>query len=81
MDQRTGKLMTIHKALHPRDDVDELYVSRKEGRRGLASIEDSVGASIQQLKDYIQKCGERLTTATKNNTDNTRHKLGRFTIR
>ena len=27
MDQRTRKLMTMHKALHPRDDVDILYVS------------------------------------------------------
>ena len=33
MDQRTRKLMTMHKALHPRDDVDRLYVSRKEGGR------------------------------------------------
>ena len=39
MDQRTRKLMTIHKALHPRDDVDRLYVSRKEGGRGFASID------------------------------------------
>ena len=31
MDQRTRKLMTMHKALHPRNDVDRLYVSRKEG--------------------------------------------------
>ena len=29
MDQRTRKLMTMHKALNPRDDVDRLYVSRK----------------------------------------------------
>ena len=29
MDQRTRKLMTMHKALHPRDDVDRLYVTRK----------------------------------------------------
>ena len=28
MDQRTRKLMTMHKALHPRDDVDRLYVTR-----------------------------------------------------
>ena len=28
MDQRTRKLMTMHKALHPRDDVDRLYVPR-----------------------------------------------------
>ena len=45
MDQRTRKLMTMHKALHPRDDIDRLYVSRKEGGRVLASIEDSVNAS------------------------------------
>ena len=29
MDQRTRKLMTMHKALHPRNNVDRLYVSRK----------------------------------------------------
>ena len=29
MDQRTRKLMTMHKSLHPWDDVDRLYVSRK----------------------------------------------------
>ena len=52
MDQRTRKLMTMHKALHPTDDVDTLYVSRKEAGRGLASIEDSVDASIKRLKDY-----------------------------
>ena len=45
MDQRTRKLMIMHKALHPRDDVDRLYVSRKEGGGGLTSIEDSVDAS------------------------------------
>ena len=47
MDQRSSKLMSMHKALHPRDDVDRLYVSRKEGGRGLASSEDSVDASTQ----------------------------------
>ena len=60
--------MTMHKALYPRDDVDKLYVSRKEGRRGLTSIEDSVAALIQ---DYIEKLGVRLITARRNNTDDT----------
>ena len=55
MDQRTRKLMTLHKALHPKDDVDRLYVSRKQVGRGLASIEDTVDASIQRLEDYIEK--------------------------
>ena len=39
MDQRTRKLMTMHKALHPRNDVDRLCVSRKEGGRRHASID------------------------------------------
>ena len=55
MDQMTRKQMTMHKALHLRDDVDRLYVSRKEGERGLASIEDTVDVSIQRLEDYIKK--------------------------
>ena len=71
MDQRTRKLMTMHKGLHPRDDIDRLYMSRK-GRKGLASIEDSVDASIQRLEDYIQKRGGGLITVTRNNTDNMR---------
>ena len=63
--------MTMHNALHPRDDVDWLYVSRKEVGRSLASIEDSVEASIQPLEDYIKKRRGRLITATRNNTDST----------
>ena len=70
-DQRTSKLMTMHKALHPRDDVDGLYVSRKEGGRGLASIEDTVDASIQQLEDYIEKHERELITTIRVDTDNT----------
>ena len=61
----------MHKALHLRDDVDRLYVSRKEGGRGLASIEDSVDTSIQRLGDYIEKHERGLITAIKNDTDNT----------
>ena len=71
MDQRTRKLMTMHKALHPRDDVDRLYVSRKERGRGLASIEDSIDSSIQRLEDYIQKHDGGLIIAIRNDTDNT----------
>ena len=71
MDQWKGKHMTMHKALHPRKDVDRLYVSRKEERRELASFEDSVEASIQRLEDYIQKHDGGLITAIRTDTDNT----------
>ena len=64
--------MTMHKTLHPRDDIDGLYAARKGGGRGHASIQDSVDASNQRLKDYIEKHGGRLITATRNNTNRAR---------
>ena len=89
MDQRTRKLMTKQKALQPRDNVDRLYVPRKEGGRGLASTEDSVDTSIQRLEDYIEKYERGLITDIRNITDNTidnrmtitrKQKMGRKTI-
>ena len=67
VDQRTRKQIMLQKAL-----TLTQYISRKEGRRGLASIEDSVNASIQRPEDYVEKRGGRLITATRNNVDNTR---------
>ena len=63
--------MAMHKVLHPRDDVNRLYVPRKDGGKGHASIEDSVDAYIQRLEDYIEKHERRLITAIRNDTDNT----------
>ena len=69
MDRRTRKLMTMHKASHPSDDIDRLYESRKKGGRGLAYTEDTVDTSIQ-LEDNIEKHWGRLITGTRNNTAN-----------
>ena len=66
--------MSMDKVLHPKDDFDRLYASRKGWWRGLANIEDSVDASIQRLEDYIEKHEEGLITATRNDTDNTKTK-------
>ena len=68
---RTRKSMTAHEALHPSDDIDRLYVSRKEGRRALARIEDCVDA-IRELEDYIKKNQKGLITEANNITDNIR---------
>ena len=78
MDQRTRKLMTMHKALYPRDNVDRLHLSRKEGERGLASIEDSIDTSIKRLEDFIEKHKGRLIRAIWSNTDDMR--ISRTTI-
>ena len=53
----------MHKALHSRDDVDRLHVSKKEVGRGLASIEENIDASIQWLEDYVEKHVRGLITA------------------
>ena len=63
--------MTTHKALHHKYYVDRLYLPRKEGGRGLNSIEDSVDTSIQRLVDYIEKHERGLITDNRNKMDNT----------
>ena len=45
----------MHKALHSRNDIDRLYVLRKDGGKGLASVEDCVNVSIQEHRYYIKK--------------------------
>ena len=47
--------MTMLKALHSRDDINRLHVSRKEEGRRLTNIQDSVNASIQRFENYIEK--------------------------
>ena len=59
----------MHKSLHPRDDIDRLYVSKKVGERRFAGIEDNVNTSIL-LFEYIEKHEGRLITAIRNDTDN-----------
>ena len=47
IDKITKKTMTMHKALHPRDDFDRLFVARRERGSGLTTMEESVDESIQ----------------------------------
>ena len=70
MDLRTKKIMTIHNALHLGDDINRLYMSRKEGGIDAftlspmlayplyASMGDSVNASIRGLEDSIKRSKE-----------------------
>jgi len=58
LDRMTRKQFNMHKALHPRADVDRLYVSRKNGGRGLLSISDIVCLEKRSLSLYVQKCEE-----------------------
>ena len=52
MDTKTSKKMTIYKALHPRADVDRLYLAREKGGRGLLSVENMVNLEKTSLAEY-----------------------------
>ena len=61
----------MHKALHPRNDVDWLYVSRKVGGEEDLPASKTALTTIQRLEDYIEKHEQGLITAIWKNTDNT----------
>lgn len=54
IDCQTRKLLTMYGALHPRSDINRLYVSRKEGGRGMQNIEDSYSIAIEGLNQYLK---------------------------
>jgi len=69
MDRKTRKLMTINRALHPRADVDRLYVSRREGGREVVSIEECVRIEECSVSDNIKRTGtDGDTTPKRQNT-------------
>lgn len=59
--------MTIYRYLHPRDNVDGLHLPRKEGGRGLISMEDCVDIEKLSLKEYEMQSNEKLISAVKGN--------------
>ncbi|KAL1446402.1 hypothetical protein WDU94_005646 [Cyamophila willieti] len=54
MDRKTRKLLTMNKSLHPKADVDRIYLPRKEGGRGLRMIEQAHDIAILGLAEYIK---------------------------
>ena len=65
MDRRTRKLMAMHNVLHPRSNVDRLYIPRSEGRRGLLSVEFTVNLAKLGLQGYVKMSDERLISAAR----------------
>ena len=63
INKKTRKLCTIYGALNPKSDVDKLYILRKEGGRGLISIEDCVELTRRDLEVYVRGSEERLMQA------------------
>ena len=51
---KTRKLFIIYGALHPNSDVGKLYIPKKEGGRGLISIEDCAELAMRGWEEYVQ---------------------------
>ena len=58
--QKIKKMMTMHGALQPKSDVDRLYMKRKEGGRGLSSVEQIVMEEENSLGFYVLNSEEKL---------------------
>ena len=61
----TRKQMTMHGSLHPRADVDRLYLPRKEGGRGLLSVEDSISKEENSIAQYVKNSTQPTLKETK----------------
>ena len=60
VDRKSRKTMTMYGALHPKSDVDRLYIKRKEGGRGLMSVECCVREEENSLGFYVANSEENL---------------------
>ena len=65
MDRMTRKGMTMHQALHPKSDVDRVYVSRHNGGRGLISVEMCAMTEENNLAFYVKMSTERFAKGVK----------------
>lgn len=54
IERRTRKILTANKLLHPRADIDRLYLPRCDGGRGLCCLEDKFQTAIVGLAKYLE---------------------------
>ena len=57
IDTKTRKLLNMHKMLHPKAEVERLYLPRKDRGRGLIGVETAFKAAMIGLDHYL-RCNE-----------------------
>ena len=55
---KTRKLLTMHRAHHPKASVVRLYLPREDGGRGLMSIEQCVVEDTKSIAEYLRRSEE-----------------------
>ena len=58
--RKSRKTMTMYGGLHPKREVDRLYVKRKEGSTGLVSVEQCIREEENSLGFYFANSEENL---------------------
>ena len=62
MDRKT-KIITMYSKLHPRSNVERLYLPRSKRSRGLVSIKDCVNDKRENLELYALRSNEKFMIA------------------
>ena len=65
MDKTTRKTLTMYGVLHPKSDIDQLYLKRKLGGRGLIRIEMCIRLEENNLGLYVRGSNEMLVKGIK----------------
>ena len=65
MDRTMRKTLTMYGALHPKSEIDRLYLKRKHGERRLISIEMCVRLEENNLSLYLRGSNEILLKGVK----------------
>ena len=60
LDRKSIKTMTIYGGLHPKSDVDRLYVKREEGGRDLINVEQCLREEENSVGFYVANSEENL---------------------
>ena len=65
IDRTTRKTLTMYGVLHPKSDIDRLYLKRKHGGRSLISIEICIRLKENNLDLYVRGLNEMLLKGVK----------------
>ena len=65
MDRMMKKTLTMYGALHPKSDIDRLYLKQQHGGRGFISIETCVRSEESNLGMYMHELNEMLLKGVK----------------
>ena len=63
MDRATRKMLVQYQALHPKSNVTRLCMRRKEGGRGLISVEECCASEMRSLHYYLANSQEVMLKA------------------